>query len=96
MKKNTLKKEGFVLYEVFLLLVFLVMAGQSFTYILSRKPTSKTYLDEKLLFLDPSVDIFLAIVFPMMSIGFITLGILMVKRLKNFNKRYNSLSPSIV
>ena len=27
MKKNTLKKEGFVLYEVFLLLVFLVMAG---------------------------------------------------------------------
>lgn len=96
MKKNTLKKEGFVLYEVFLLLVFLVMAGQSFTYILNHKPANKTYLDEKLLFLDPTCDIFIAFIYPLMSIAFILLGVLMVRRLKNYNKRYSMLIPSVM
>ena len=84
-----MKKEGFVLYEVFLILVFMVMAGESFSYILNHKPTTKQYLDEKLLFLDPTVDVFLAIVYPLMSFSFIILGLLMIKRLKTMHKRYS-------
>ena len=91
-----MKKEGFVLYEVFLILVFMVMAGESFSYILNHKPTTKQYLDEKLLFLDPTVDVFLAIVYPLMTVFFIILGCLMIKRLKNFHKRYRSLTKSII
>ena len=84
------------MYEVFLILIFMVMAGESFSYILNHKPTTKQYLDEKLLFLDPTVDVILSIVFPLMSIYFIILGCLMVKRLKNFHKRYRSLTKSII
>ena len=32
-KKNTLKKESFVLYQVFLILIFMVMMGESFGYV---------------------------------------------------------------
>ena len=81
-KKNTLKKEGFVLYQVFLILVFMVMAGESFGYVVTRQPTSKQYLDEKLLFLDPSTEIILTIIYPLMSSLFIIISILMVRRLK--------------
>ena len=49
-----------------------------------------------MLFLDPSVDVFLSVVFPLMSIAFILMGVLMVKRLKNYNRRYSMLTHSIV
>ena len=74
----------------------MVMAGESFSYILNNKPTSKQYLDEKLLFLDPTVDVFLSIVYPVNSIFFIILGSLMMYRLKTFHKRYRSLTKSIL
>ena len=63
---------------------------------MNHKPTEKKYLDEKLLFLDPSCDIFIAFVYPLMSVAFILLGVLMVRRLKNYNKRYSMLIPSIM
>ena len=58
------------------------MAGESFGYVVTRQPTSKQYLDEKLLFLDPSTEIILSIIYPLMSTFFIILGSLMVRRLK--------------
>ena len=39
-KKNTLKKESFVLFQVFLILIFMVMMGESFGYVVkpNREP----------------------------------------------------------
>ena len=80
-KKNTLKKEGFVLYQVFLILVYMVMAGESFGYVVTRQATTKQFLDEKMLFLDPSTSTILAVIFPAMGSLFIIISILMVRRL---------------
>ena len=100
-KKNVLKKEGFVLYQVFLILIFMVMAGESFGYVVNHQPTSRQYLDEKLLFLDPSTGVILAIVFPLTSSIFILLGSLMIRRLNADwgsvgQKRVSTLNKSIL
>lgn len=57
------------------------MAGESFGYVVTRQATTKQFLDEKMLFLDPSTSTILAVIFPAMGSLFIIISILMVRRL---------------
>ena len=68
----------------------MVMNGESFGYVVNphRQPAQRQYLDEKLLFLDPTTEVLLSIVYPIMASFFTLLGSLMIRRLKQFNQRY--------
>ena len=97
-KKNTLKKESFVLYQVFLILIFMVMLGESFGYVVKpdRKPEKQQYLDEKLLFLDPTTELSLTVIYPFVASLFLVLGKYMNKRLALMDKRLlGAFGPSI-
>ena len=74
----------------------MVMAGQSFGYVVTREPTQKRYLYKKLLFLDKTSEIIVAIVYTLMSFAFVMLGSLMARRLKNFSRKYRQLINPIL
>ena len=82
---------------MFLILIFMVMAGESFGYVVNpdRRPAQAQYLDDQLLFLDPTTEVLIAIVFPLMSSFFILLGSMMLQRIKTFHKRYHVYLVSI-
>ena len=72
------------------------MAGQSFGYVVTHNPTESRYLYKKLLFLDRTSEIIIALLFPLMSLVFILLGSLMVRRLKSYSRKYRTLINPIL